>query len=186
MSENHNQTAEHNKQNEATKASDQFIEEKQNKFTRAIGTVLRTASTEFLTWIGAPFVPMGLFSAVALANRDVLKQSAIDQANQIPGLMNKIGVEQISQNADQAINLFAGVGVGASVFGGLATGIGTAIGWQGAKHDENSRILYKLGKIAEFAGLGVQLLTGIPAYPIAKGFSVAATFFSQLKRPGSF
>lgn len=160
--------------NEATKASNQFIEEKQNKFTRAIGTVLRTAATEFLTWFGAPLVPIGIIGAGAIMTFKGMASPFLSSYNPAEAAAFK-GI----------LNIGAGAGIGAAAVGGLATAAGIKIGYEGAKHSQDTKTLFKAGKFVEFAGIAAGMF-GIPVYPITKAFSVAATFFSQLKRPGSF
>ena len=83
------------------------------------------------------------------------------------------------------LNLGAGAGLGAAAIGGLSTAAGISIGYEGAKHSPETKTLFKAGKFVEFAGLLASGLNPL-IYPITKAFSVAATFFSQLKRPGSF
>ena len=182
------ETHENHEQNEATKASDQFIAEKQNKFTRAIGTVLRTASTEFLTWFGGPLIPGGIIGAATILKyKEPVKKMVLERITSSQATtLAKIGEGQVSIGMDKLLKGLAVTGIGASVIGTLTSALGTAIGWSGAKHHEDTRKLFKLGKLVEFGGIAAQLLTGIPIYPITKAFSIGATFFSQLKRPGSF
>src|SRR3989338_2275272 len=114
--------------NLATMASDKFIAEKQNKFTRAIGTVLRTASTELLTWFGAPLIPGGIVTAgLLLLNREPLsKYIAAKISPSLSAKLTNLGEGQLTTGINKSIDTLAGLGAGASIVGGITTVIGTS------------------------------------------------------------
>lgn len=195
-------------QNEATAASDKFLQKEKHGFIRTMGTILRTGSTEFLTFLGGVMAPVGVaFTTLGLLGNRFQSQldPAFDyaqrndpafqlQLNQFKSQWlqehgTAITDAQIKQELHQGLGMATDfgkqVGVGTTIAGGLAAGIGTAIGWQGAKHTESSRKWYIAGKVAEFGTIAASLF--VPgmwvAYPFAKAFSIGATFYSQTKRP---
>ncbi len=150
---------------EATSVSNQFLKKEERGVRHILGTVFRTAATETLTFLGPIAMAMGLGLGAA-------------------GVMGAGAA--LSHGVGELVGPFLGLGaVGSFAVGGVglgATAYGVHLGWEGAKHTESSRTLYKIGKVAEFAAIPASLL--IPGiYPIAKAFSIAATGISNWMRP---
>lgn len=152
-------------ENKATEASDKFIQSNEKGLGHAVGTLFRTASTELLTFLGgAVAIPVGI--AIATGGAFVTGASAL--LGHPEGAI--IGVPVVA------------VGVGLGAIGLWAAKLGYSLGWEGAKHTENSKNIYRAGKIAEFAAIpGSIVVPGL--YEAAKIFSIAATAISNWMRP---
>jgi hypothetical protein len=184
-------------ENKATVASDTFLKQEKHSFLRSLGHVIRTAAGEFFTWFGGPMIPAGIaFAVSALRNPDTLKnitQGIIQDPIFKERIATSIGpnlaasaLGKLQPLVDATPMLGAGIGIAASVVGLLSNRIGTAIGWNSAKHgNENVQKLFQLGKMAELGAATISVIN--PAlsflYPVAKGFSIAAAFIGHTKRP---
>lgn len=183
--------------NPATVATEAFKKEQQHGFLRSLGHVIRTATGEFFTWFGGPMIPAGIaLAAKAMTDPESLKNIAkgvLQDPTFKERIAKSVGPDMVASSIEklqpyvEAMPLIGtGVGIAASAIGLLLTRVGTGIGWNSAKHgNEKIQTLYQLGKMAELGTATLAIFNPALAflYPVAKGFSIAATFIAHTKRP---
>ena len=146
-----------------TEASDRHLTKQRNEFTHALGTIGRTALTETLT-LGANLIPIGLgVAAIFGAGMGITALAGSGAGVAITGAITSAGLA-------------------ATAIGGITTWIGTKIGWKGVEHSDESKSMFKWGKIVEFASIIPSFLVPI-LYPAAKLFSTVMTAAAVHSRP---
>jgi hypothetical protein len=173
---------------EATQTSDEFLDKEKHGFLRTLSHTIWTAGGEFFTWFGGKLAPAGAVVAASLYANELQGVSVIGDL-----MKGKIGdsIIESSKNVigilwDRSINITKEVAIGSSVIGLAADTIGTWMGWQGAKHGgRDTRRLFWAGKAAELGAAAATILNPGTAwlYPIAKAFSIGATFWGHTKSP---